>query len=216
MNNLKFLILALSCNLVLSCSSTKDVKDKYLVLMADTTAKYEQYAYVNQDGQTVVPYNRYLLCYTDTIRTIGFVFKPNVGCVAINNKGKELFNVFMVDNGNDRPKDGLFRILDKSGIKMGIANIKGQVIVKPKYDAIFPYYEGLAAVAVGCKTVRPQDDPEHEYVVGGKWGFIDKQGNEVIPLEYDSIANHRRFVNGKALGLKHGKWMKLSIRQKKR
>lgn len=216
MGNLKFLILALSWSLVLSCSSTKDVKDMFLVLKVDTTARYEQYAYVNQDGQTVVPYNRYLLCYTDTIRTIGFVFKPNVGCVAINNKGKELFNVFTVDNGNDYPKDGLFRILDKSGTKMGVANMKGQVIVKPKYDAIFPYYEGLAAVAVGCKTVRPQDDPEHEYVVGGKWGFIDKQGNEVIPLEYDSIANHRRYVNGKALGLKHGKWMKLSIRQKKR
>ena len=85
MNNLKLLILALSCSLVLSCSSTKDVKDMYLVLKVYTTSKYEQYAYVNQDGQTVVPYNRYLLCYTDTIRTIGFVFKPNVGCVAINN-----------------------------------------------------------------------------------------------------------------------------------
>ena len=149
MNNLKLLILALSCSLVLSCSSTKDVKDMYLVLKVDTTARYEQYAYVNQDGQTVVPYNRYLLCYTDTIRTIGFVFKPNVGCVAINNKGKELFNVFMANNGNDYPKDGLFRILDKSGTKMGVANMKGKVIVKPKYDAIFPYYEGLAAVAVG-------------------------------------------------------------------
>ena len=156
MGNLKFLILALSWSLVLSCSSTKDVKDMYLVLKVDTTARYEQYAYVNQDGRTVVPYNRYLQCYTDTIRTIGFVFKPNVGCVAINNKGKELFNVFMANNGNDYPKDGLFRILDKGGTKMGVANMKGQVIVKPKYDAIFPYYEGLAAVAVGCKTVRPQ------------------------------------------------------------
>lgn len=214
MNNLKLLILALSCSLVLSCSSTKDVKDMYLVLEVDTTAKYEQYAYVNQDGRIVVPYNRYLLCYTDTIRTIGFVFKPNVGCVAINKKGKELFNVFMANNGNDYPKDGLFRILDKSGTKMGIANMKGQVFVKPKYDAIFPYYEGLAAVAVGCKTVRPQDDPEHEYVVGGKWGFINKQGKEVIPLEYDSIANYRHFENGKALVLKGKKFFHINHRNK--
>lgn len=214
MNNLKLLILALSCSLVLSCSSTKDVKDIYLVLKVDTTAKYEQYAYVNQDGHTIVPYNRYLLCYTDTIRTIGFVFKPNVGCVAINNKGKELFNVFMANNGNDYPKDGLFRILDKSGTKMGVANMKGQVIVKPKYDAIFPYYEGLAAVAVGCKTVKPQDDPEHEYVVGGKWGFIDKQGKEVIPLEYDSIANHRCFENDKVLIFKGGKSFQINAKQR--
>ena len=38
---------------------------------------------------------------------------------------------------------------------------------------------------MGSKEVRPADDPEHEYTVGGKWGFIDKQGNEVVPLEYD-------------------------------
>lgn len=212
MRNLSFLMFVLSCSLGLSCSSTKGMKDMYLVLKVDTTAKYEKYAYVNQDGRTIVPYNRYLLCYTDTIHTIGFVLKPNVSCVAINNKGKELFNVFMVDNGNDYPKDGLFRILDKSGTKMGVANMKGQVIVKPKYDAIFPYHEGLAAVSVGCKTVRPEDDPEHEYVVGGKWGFIDKQGHEIIPLKYDSIANHRRFKNGKALVLKDEKFFQIDYK----
>lgn len=212
MKKIFFLMLAQAYCLGFSCSSTKDAKDVFLVLKVDTTAKYEQYAYVNQDGQTIVPYNRYLQCYTDTIRTIGFVFKPNVGCVALNNKGKELFNVFMADNGNDYPKDELFRILDKSGTKMGVANIKGQVIVKPKYDAIFPYHEGLAAVSVGCKTVRPQDDPEHEYVVGGKWGFIDKRGHEVIPLEYDSIANHRQFKNGKALVLRGEKFFQIDYK----
>ena len=214
MKRLMFIIPMLACCFALTCLSFTDVKDSYLVLQVDTTQKYEQYSYVNEKGETVVPYNRYLQCYTDTIRTIGFVFKPNVGCVAINKKGKELFNVFMANNGNDYPKDGLFRILDKSGTKMGVANMKGQVIVKPKYDAIFPYYEGLAAVAVGCKTVRPQDDPEHEYVVGGKWGFIDKQGKEVIPLEYDSIANYRHFENGKALVLKGKKFFHINHRNK--
>jgi len=216
MKRLQLIVPMLACCLALPCLSFTDVKDSYLVLQVDTTQKYEQYSYVNEKGETVVPYNRYLQCYTDTIRTIGFVWKSNVGCVAINNKGEELFNVYMVDNGNDYPVDGLFRILDESGQKMGVANMEGKVVVSPKYDAIFPYHDGLAAVAVGSKEVRPADDPEHEYTIGGKWGFIDKQGNEVIPLEYDSIANHRCFVNGKALGLKHGKWMKLSIRQKKR
>ncbi len=210
MKKLKYFAPLLITASLLSCTSSTDKNDSYLVLQVDTTQKYEQYSYVNEKGETIVPYNRYMLCYTDTIRTIGFVFKPNVGCVAINNKGKELFNVFMADNGNDYPKDGLFRILDKSGTKMGVANMKGQVIVKPKYDAIFPYYEGLAAVAVGCKTVRPQDDPEHDYVVGGKWGFIDKQGRVVVPLEYDSLDNFRHFENGKVRGLKEGKWVDIS------
>ena len=216
MKRLQLIVPMLACCLALPCLSFTDVKDSYLVLQVDTTQKYEKYSYVNEKGETVVPYKRYPLCYTDTIRTIGFVWKSNVGCIAINNKGEELFRVYAVDNGNDYPVDGLFRILDESGQKMGVANMEGQVVVNPKYDAIFPYHDGLAAVAVGSKTVRPADDPEHEYTIGGKWGFIDKQGNEVIPLEYDSIANYRRFVNGKALVLKHGKWMKLSIHQKKR
>lgn len=206
MKKLKFIIPVLACCLALPCLSFTDDKDSYLVLEVDTTQQFEEYRYVNQKGETVVPYKRYLLCYTDTIRTVGFVLKPNVGCVAINNKGEELFKVYAVDNGNDYPIDGLFRILDERGQKMGIANMEGKVVVPPKYDAIFPYKDGLAAVAVGCKTVRPADDPEHEYTVGGKWGFIDKQGNEIVPLEYDSIANHRQFENGKALVLKGGKW----------
>ena len=205
-----FIIPILACCLAVPFLSFTDDKDSYLVLQVDTTQKYEEYSYVNQKGETVVPYKRYPLCYTDTIRTVGFVFKSNVGCVAINNKGEELFRVYMADNGNDRPVDGLFRILDESGQKMGIANMEGKVVVSPKYDAIFPYYDGLAAVAVGSKEVRPADDPEHEYTVGGKWGFIDKQGNEVVPLEYDSIANHHRVVNGKAMVMKGGKWRSLT------
>ena len=214
MKRLMFIIPMLACCFALTCLSFTDVKNSYLVLQVDTTQKYEQYSYVNEKGETVVPYNRYLQCYTDTIRTIGFVWKSNVGCVAINTQGQELFNVYMVDNGNDYPVDGLFRILDESGQKMGVANMEGKVVVSPKYDAIFPYHDGLAAVAVGSKTVRPVDDPEHEYTIGGKWGFIDKQGNEVIPLEYDSIANYRHFENGKALVLKGEKSFQINYKGK--
>ena len=211
MKRLMLIIPMLACCFALTCLSFTDVKNSYLVLQVDTTQKYEQYSYVNEKGETVVPYNRYLLCYTDTIRTIGFVWKSNVGCIAINNKGEELFRVYTANNGNDYPVDGLFRILDESGQKMGVANMEGQVVVNPKYDAVFPYHEGLAAVAMGCKTVRPADDPEHEYTVGGKWGFIDKQGNEVVPLQYDSIANHRQVKKNKVLVLKDGKWKALQL-----
>ncbi len=66
-------------------------------------------------------------------------------------------------------------------------------------------------MAVGCMTVRPADNPEHEYTVGGKWRFIDKQGNEVVPLQYDSITNYRQVKNHKVLVLKVGKWKALQL-----
>ena len=52
---------------------------------------------------------------------------------------------------------------------------------------------------------------QNEYTVGGKWGFIDKQGNEVVPLQYDSIANYRQVKNNKVLVLKDGKWKALQL-----
>ena len=67
MKRLQLIVPMLACCLALPCLSFTDVKDSYLVLQVDTTQKYEQYSYVNEKGETVVPSNRYLLCYTDTI-----------------------------------------------------------------------------------------------------------------------------------------------------
>jgi hypothetical protein len=34
--------------------------------------------------------------------------------------------------------------------------------------------------------------------LGGKWGYIDKNGDEIIPLKYDK-ANHFDWINNKAV-----------------
>ena len=74
-----------------------------------------------------------------------------------------------------------------SGNKVGFANSETQKIVIPcKYDFTSKFSEGLAAV-----------------VLNGKWGFIDKNGNEVIPLIYDKALN---FSRGLAAIKKDGKW----------
>jgi hypothetical protein len=43
----------------------------------------------------------------------------------------------------------------------------GSIILKPSYDDAYPFSEGLAPVSSG-----------------GKWGYIDKSGNLVVPLQY--------------------------------
>ena len=63
--------------------------------------------------------------------------------------------------------------------KVGFANSETQKIVIPcKYDFTSKFSEGLAAV-----------------VLNGKWGFIDKNGNEVTHIKYDSVG---AFVEGLA------------------
>lgn len=55
--------------------------------------------------------------------------------------------------------------------------------------------QGLAAVSIGCELAE-----YHPECAGGKWGFIDKTGKEVIPLIYDGLGiDHFGFSDGKVL-----------------
>lgn len=55
-----------------------------------------------------------------------------------------------------------------------------------KYDKVRDFYNGYAAVCVG-----------------DKWGFIDRHGNEVVPLQYDYVSS---FHNGYAKVQLNEKW----------
>ena len=60
---------------------------------------------------------------------------------------------------------------------------------KSKYDSVGLFHEGLAYVQLG-------DDKT------GKWGFVNTQGKEVIPLKYD---NAGFFSEGLAIVKLNGK-----------
>ena len=89
-------------------------------LTAHTTEPYLEVGvpvcYLNERGDTIVPYGKYRYCQTDTIKKIGFVYenKPkDARIICINDAGKELFYVFKYDNGPDYIQEGLFRIMDE-------------------------------------------------------------------------------------------------------
>ena len=86
-------------------------------LTAHTTEPYLEVGvpvcYLNERGDTIVPYGKYRYCQTDTIKKIGFAYenKPkDARIICINDAGKELFYVFKYDNGPDYIQEGLFRI----------------------------------------------------------------------------------------------------------
>ena len=73
------------------------------------------------------------------------------------------------------------------GKKYGYADIKtGAEVIPPKYDWVYDFY----------------DEPITCVKLANKYGFIDKTGKEVIPLQYDDATT---FSNGKAWVKKDGR-----------
>jgi len=95
-----------------------------------------------------------------------------------------------------------YKIFDQNG-KRGFKDKKGNIVIPAKYDAAYPFSEGLAGVYVNGKwgfidkndnmVIPAKYDPAYPFseglakvYVNGKWGFIDKNDNMVIPAKYDS------------------------------
>ena len=83
----------------------------------------------------------------------------------------------------------------KSGDKWGLKDATGNIIVPAKYAMILEFSEGMAAVNVGGKMKTEYlviDNPvffSREKFAGGKWGFINTQGEEILPCKYEDASS---------------------------
>lgn len=158
-------------------------KNSYLILSIEND-EYEigdKTVFVNQNNDTIIPANKYIYSYSDTIRRIGFVMDTKNQIYAINNFGTELFIVFNYDNGPDYLSDGLFRIIRNE--KIGYANTDGEIVINPQYDCAFPFNNGRAKVSLNCSTARGIKG-EGDIWKSNNWFLIDIDGNRVAP-NYD-------------------------------
>ena len=155
-------------------------------LTAHTTEPYLEVGvpvcYLNERGDTIVPYGKYRYCQTDTIKKIGFVYenKPkDARIICINDAGKELFYVFKYDNGPEYIQEGLFRIMDEDGL-VGFADSLGNVIIEPQFKFAYPFKGGKTkATLKGERKVVPESDGEKHYWESGTWFYIDKRNKHL-------------------------------------
>lgn len=106
----------------------------------------------------------------------------------IDHSGQEVRHSFSAEHVSNF-SDGLAavrpgKIFGGCSERVGYLNPKGEWSIKPQFDEAHDFSEGLAAVNKGGKC--------H---MGGKWGYIDKDGTLVIPFRYDSAG---QFTNGHA------------------
>ena len=141
--------------------------------------------YLNEQGDTIIPYGKYKFCQTDTIRHIGFVYenRQNARIVCIDNQGKELFYLYKYDNGPDYIREGLFRIMDEDGW-IGFADSLGNVVIKPQFKFATSFENGKAQATTSGDAIN---DGEHSFWKSDEWQLIDHKGDKMI--KYVAIRN---------------------------
>ena len=159
--------------------------------------------YVDSSGKVVIPAGKYPYIFTAEFDKIAFVLlKDRKGVYAIDRNEKILFQVCSYEIGPDIVSNGLFRIIENG--KIGFANMNGEIVIKPRFQFVYPFQEN--GFAIFCENGTWSMLDKYIPVIKGKWGVINRQGVVVIPATYDSGAEDYLIKDGKSYELnKQGK-----------
>lgn len=159
--------------------------------------------YVDSSGKVVIPAGKYPYIFTAEFDKIAFVLlKDRKGVYAIDRNEKILFQICSYEIGPDIVSNGLFRIIENG--KIGFANMNGEIVIKPRFQFVYPFQEN--GFAIFCENGTWSMLDKYIPVIKGKWGVINRQGVVVIPATYDSGAEDYLIKDGKSYKLnKQGK-----------
>jgi len=150
----------------------------------------------NQNGKIIVPADITwdTAGYNDTTEIKSDIFLLSFkkrGDLYFDRNGNYLFKTALAAFGYSDFHEG-FILYDENG-KSGLANRKGNKIISAKYDYISPMNFGFAQYCNGCYWDTTKDE-EHAPLVGGVWGFVDRNGKEIVTT---SKRNHPKDIETK-------------------
>ena len=93
----------------------------------------------------------------------------------------DLLPVITYDNWADTFSEGLTR--SRVNGKVAFFNADFRQVIPPKYDWAWPFEVGRALVCNVCSAALPDIDG-HTSISGGRWGYINQQGGEVVPVKF--------------------------------
>ncbi|ARN77566.1 hypothetical protein BST97_05940 [Nonlabens spongiae] len=172
-----FLLLILNLLIVTSCQSGKS--EWHLIKNFDQVSKHEPFGYksgyINQIGDTVIPLDKYVRCFTDTAIYYAIVYDKKQGLIGIDLNEKKLFNAVWDGEGSVIKESEGMILIEENG-KFGFANYKGKTIIEPRFEYAESFRNGKARVSKGNIT----RNNALEKLEINNWYFIDKNGNEII------------------------------------
>jgi hypothetical protein len=118
----------------------------------------------------------------------------------------------ITEKKQENADDKLFPVSNNG--KYGFINRQGELVILPKYDYVYNFYQGLGYVSIRDNQAREKQGYKRDTygVYDGnfhkdssaydKWGVIDTKGNWIIKPEFNFI---KEFSDGLAFALKEGK-----------
>lgn len=136
--------------------------------------KGQKYGFINKKGETVI--EAVYKSASSFHEGIAWVVKENGYIEAINTKGELLFTLEQAESVN-RYYEGLavFETIDKEGKTLyGCVDKSGEITIQPQKNKIHNFHQKKALV-INTETY--------------KYGYIDKEGNNLINCQFDYANN---------------------------
>jgi len=162
--------------ILLGCRSNQDFW--FLVRNEEKVSKFTPFGntsgYITQNGDTVIPLDKYARCFTDTFKHYAIVYDIKRGLIGIDKNEKRLFNsVWDGEGGAISEYERMILITENN--KYGFANSKGKIIIKPIYQCAQSFLNGKAKVSNDCS----KSEDENAFWKMNTWFYIDKSGKKI-------------------------------------
>ena len=175
--------------LILIVNLTVQAQTKFKLVEKETDTWRSIYSLVDENNKTLkvldsakyyMPFSGFEYSY---FAVIGKTGSKKHGWPAIDANENILFYVYNTSPGEPSPDyliENKIRIIDENE-KIGFANEKGEIIIKPQFEIVTSFHNGYAIIAEKCKKV-PWGNHEHD---GGcnhysieceKHGYINEKG----------------------------------------
>jgi len=123
---------------------------------------------------------------------------------AIDAYGNILFKVYNNSLGEfsaDELIENKIRIIDENN-KIGFADYKGKIIIKPQFESVTSFHKGKAIIAESCDKIpwdnhAKESDCHHYSIVCKRHGYINEKG-EILELGNYTFKEIQTKINWKA------------------
>lgn len=171
-----------------------EAQTKFKLVAKETDTWRSIYSLVDENNKTLrvldsakhyMPLSGFEFGYFVVIAKKG---SKNHGWPAIDANENILFYVYNTSIGEPSPDyliENKIRIIDENE-KIGFANEKGEIIIKPQFEIVTSFHNGYAIIAEKCKKI-PWGNHEHNNgcnhysIECERHGYIDKKG-KIIKL----------------------------------